>query len=466
MDSIIFDLDGTLWDSTDNVVKSWKEIISKNKATKTSIDSEKLKKLFGLELKEIADILFYDLKEEDRYNLIKECCDNENEYLSINGGVLYENLEYTLEKLHEKYKLYIVSNCQSGYIESFFKAHNLSEYFDEIECNGNTGLSKAECIKLIIKRNNLINPVYVGDTQRDLDSAAEANIPFVFASYGFGSVNHYDYYIKSIRDLIGINFIDKYRDGHVHSPYCPHGSDDSFDMYIKMAINKNIKEITFTEHMDYNFIFTNKSLMDDIAPCKNDIRKYFKEIDILKVKYNNIIKINKGLEVDFIEGYEEKIRENLNEYGNDIEDGILSVHFVKYEGKYYAIDLLADFEALLKETKSLEKIYDLYYQTVIKAIKSDLGLFKPRRIGHISLVRIFNKKYPLNYNDKGMYEKIIKALCERDYEIDVNTSGLRKEFCLETYPSGKLLEMINMNNIKKVYGSDAHNSKDIGKDFR
>ena len=39
------------------------------------------------------------------------------------------------------------------------------------------------------------------------------------------------------------------RDGHIHSPYCPHGSKDSFDDYINEAIKKGIKEITFTEHL-------------------------------------------------------------------------------------------------------------------------------------------------------------------------------------------------------------------------
>ena len=113
----------------------------------------------------------------------------EYEYLSEHGATLYNKLEDTLERLSKKYKLFIVSNCQDGYIESFFKSHKLEKYFIDYECPGRTGLAKAENIKLIVERNNLKNPVYVGDTQGDAKAAKDANIPFIYANYGFGDVN-------------------------------------------------------------------------------------------------------------------------------------------------------------------------------------------------------------------------------------------------------------------------------------
>lgn len=465
MDSIIFDLDGTLWDSTDGVVKSWNEIILKKNRDDLVVTSDTLKDLFGLQLNEIADEIFSTMNKDDRYKLINECCENENLYLSNNGGILYEDLKKTLEDLHKRYKLYIVSNCQRGYIESFIKAHNMAEFFDDFECNGNTGLSKAKCISLIIKRNNLSSPIYVGDTQRDLESSEESHVPFVYASYGFGDVTHYDYKIDKFSDLSNLNVVDKYRDGHIHSMYCPHGSGDSFEKCIDFAIKNHFREISFTEHMDYTFIFTDIEFMKDIAPSKEIIMKYFQDIDNMKKKYDGIIKINKGLEVDYIDGYEEEIKKSLDEYGDNIEDSLLSVHFVKYDGIHYAVDYLDDFERLIKKIDSIEKIYDLYYETVIKCIESDLGKHKPTRIGHISLIRRFNEKYPFEYKNIEMYQRVIDALINHRYEIDFNTAGLRKEFCNETYPSGIFLKMIRDNNIPMVYGSDAHNAYDIGKDF-
>ena len=52
-----------------------------------------------------------------------EMCSYENEYLSIHGGTLYPGLEDTLKELKKNYRLFIVSNCQSGYIEAFLHAH-------------------------------------------------------------------------------------------------------------------------------------------------------------------------------------------------------------------------------------------------------------------------------------------------------------------------------------------------------
>ena len=111
----------------------------------------------------------------------------------------------SIKKLSKKYKLFIVSNCQDGYIQCFFKAHKLEKYFIDIECSGVTGLSKGENNKLIIERNHLKNPVYVGDTAGDRESAIVANIPFVYARYGFGNVDDYDYVIDNFEEILSLN---------------------------------------------------------------------------------------------------------------------------------------------------------------------------------------------------------------------------------------------------------------------
>ncbi|WP_339199685.1 HAD-IA family hydrolase [Solibacillus sp. FSL R5-0449] len=120
------------------------------------------------------------------------------------GGVLYPNVENVLKELSQKYKLYIVSNCQDGYIESFYKYHKLEKYFLDFESHGRTAMSKGENIKLVIDRNNLLNQVYVGDTEGDLNAARYAKIPFIFAKYGFGQVSQYDNEIESLDELLSI----------------------------------------------------------------------------------------------------------------------------------------------------------------------------------------------------------------------------------------------------------------------
>ena len=255
--------------------------------------------------------------------------------------------------------------------------------------------------------------------------------------------------------------IDKTRDGHIHTPFCPHGSQDSFEKYIEEALKCGRKEISFTEHFPMPNHVTTKAFQEECALREDLVIPYLQAVKVVKEQYAHQIKINVGFEVDYIEGKEKEIAALLNKYGEEIEDSLLSVHFVKYEDKYYAIDYLPEFKALLEAVGSIEKVYDIYFNTVLKSIKADLGAFKPKRIGHPTLVRIFHKKYPCEYKQNELLEKIIEAVAQEEYEIDYNVAGLRKPYCGETYPSGKLLELILARNIKMIYGTDAHNSKDI-----
>lgn len=202
IDSIIFDLDGTLWDSIEGVCGSWKNVLSKYKNINKVITAEDMQGCMGLQISDIGKKLFPDLDEAMQMQLMKECCETEQVYLGDHGGKLYHKLEETLEKLSKKYKLFIVSNCQDGYIQCFFKAHKLDKYFIDFECSGVTGLSKGENNKLIIKRNHLKSAVYVGDTMGDAESAKAAEIPFVYARYGFGNVEEYDHVIDNFEEML------------------------------------------------------------------------------------------------------------------------------------------------------------------------------------------------------------------------------------------------------------------------
>ena len=203
-DVIIFDLDGTLWDSTAEVAKTWTSVIAKYNLNRKEVTVEDLKPCMGKLLDEIASILLPELDPKKQMQVIKECCEYENEYLGEYGATLYDKLEDTLKELSKNHKLFIVSNCQDGYIECFFKAHKLDKYFIDYECPGRTGLPKGENIKLIVERNNLKNPVYVGDTQGDANAAKLANVPFIFAKYGFGNVDEFFNSIESFDELLEI----------------------------------------------------------------------------------------------------------------------------------------------------------------------------------------------------------------------------------------------------------------------
>lgn len=184
---IIFDMDGTLWDSAENVAKSWNKAIADYGYERVPITKEDMYSVMGKTMDVLASIIFPNCTCRDE--LINVCYREENDYLTAHGGELYPDVEKTLDELSESYDLYIVSNCQRGYIESFFVYHGLGRYFKDTECYGNNELEKSENIKLIVERNNIDEAVYVGDIQGDYDSSKKAGVKFIHAAYGFGTID-------------------------------------------------------------------------------------------------------------------------------------------------------------------------------------------------------------------------------------------------------------------------------------
>ncbi|MBQ6252037.1 HAD family hydrolase [Ruminococcus sp.] len=201
---IIFDMDGTLWDSSENVAISWTEKVRELGYDFPDITQQDVMGVMGLTMDRIADILFGSLPLEERRELLDRCCDNEQQYLLRHGGVLYPDLEKTLIRLKKKYHLYIVSNCQSGYIETFLEHYGFGEYFDDIECYGNNLKGKGSNIALIVSRNGLDRAWYVGDIQGDYDSTMEAGIDFIHAAYGFGTIDQPVPELERFSDLPGL----------------------------------------------------------------------------------------------------------------------------------------------------------------------------------------------------------------------------------------------------------------------
>ena len=198
---IIFDMDGTLWDSAEQVAKAW-NIAAAGIGYEYNITTEDIMAVMGKPMDELADIIFKQNDIEVRNKLLQVCGDYENEYLRINGGNLYPMLRTTMEKLKEMgYHLYIVSNCQSGYIEAFLDHYEFHDLFEDIECFGNSNLQKNDNISLIVNRNNLDKAVYVGDIQGDYNATTKAGLPFIHAAYGFGTIDTEVPAIKELAEL-------------------------------------------------------------------------------------------------------------------------------------------------------------------------------------------------------------------------------------------------------------------------
>ena len=201
MDSIIFDVDGTIWDSTESVAASWNKAIRESSDLDLTLEPVSLSRVFGKTMTEIADALFPALETDKRMKLLDICFDEENRYLEDHPGILYPGVSETIKSLALKYPLYIVSNCQCGYIEVMLRTTGLEPYIKDHFCFGETQVSKGETILLLMEKNGLKSPVYVGDTQGDADSCKIAGIPFVFAEYGFGDVPDAGTRIRTFSEL-------------------------------------------------------------------------------------------------------------------------------------------------------------------------------------------------------------------------------------------------------------------------
>ena len=204
LESIIFDLDGTLWDTIDSCVKVLNEVKKRHPEVTRDVTREEVENSMGKSFNEIVDNYYGYIEKEKAILIAKEAFEENVKNLMKNGGVLYPRLIETIKNLSKNYKLCIVSNCIVGYVESFLRTSGLEEYFIDHECNGKTGLTKGENIKLVMERNNIKKAIYVGDTMGDMEAAKLANIPFIWASYGFGKVSGYDYKIDSISELIDV----------------------------------------------------------------------------------------------------------------------------------------------------------------------------------------------------------------------------------------------------------------------
>lgn len=195
IDAIIFDLDGTLWNTVDSCLKATSLVKEEHKDITRDVTREQIESAMGKTSDEIINIYYGYLPREKGEEYANEAFNKNVENLLKEGGTLYPNTRETIINLSKKYKLYI---------ESFLNTSGLKNFFDDYESYGNTLLSKGENIKLVIERNNLQNPIYVGDTSGDMEGAKIAGIPFVYAAYGFGDVESFDYKIDDISELLDL----------------------------------------------------------------------------------------------------------------------------------------------------------------------------------------------------------------------------------------------------------------------
>ncbi|MDC3425898.1 histidinol-phosphatase HisJ [Aquibacillus sp. 3ASR75-11] len=256
-------------------------------------------------------------------------------------------------------------------------------------------------------------------------------------------------------------------DFHMHSQFCPHGSDDTMEQYVQKAIEQGLQAVSFTEHAPLPLEFTDPAPTNDSVMNWHDVDVYLKEGNRLKQKYKQNIVVHIGFEVDYLLGFEKETEKVLNQLGSNIDDAILSVHMLKAPNDtYVCLDYSAnEFGRIVDLFGSIDRVYDAYFNTLKAAIASDLGAYKPKRIGHISLIDKFHKQFHPVRHIEPVLEEILDLMKQKHYSLDVNTAGFYKEWCGVSYPAPEVITLAAEKGIPLVPGSDSHLAEHVGRGF-
>jgi len=263
-------------------------------------------------------------------------------------------------------------------------------------------------------------------------------------------------------------------DGHTHTQFCPHGCGDHVENMIERAIQLGFEEYHITEHTPIpdrfmNLLEPKEKIHDNIAMPEREVDRYIKEMLNVKYKYKNKIKIKIGFEVDYLPTEVPWMKNFLQEYGEycDADAGLISVHYIEALNDWRCVDRTPDdvIDHIIPKYGSLGNYQKAYYDLVRESVLVDLGDYKPRKIGHLTVVDKFRKVVGVAASeaiDQQIFE-LLRLIKEKSYCLDYNHAGLFKPLCGETYPPEKVVEQARQLDIQLIYGSDAHGVKDVGR---
>ena len=254
----------------------------------------------------------------------------------------------------------------------------------------------------------------------------------------------------------------KLEDWHTHSERCHH-AEGSLEDYVQYAMKKNVKTLGFSDHFPYEFVKgIDRIPYQEYAMSLEEIEEYLSSAEALREKYFEQLDIKVAFEIDFFEHQENALNKELHPYKGRLDYILGSVHILDFEderGSWGFDDgrFIKDYEHY-----GADQVYLNYYKTLQKMISSPE--FDADIISHFDLPKKFGH-FPTK--KKEVFQEAIKTLelaKEKDYVVEINTSGLRKEVG-EQYPSFKLVEEMFDLDIPILLGSDAHDPKEVAWEF-
>jgi phosphoglycolate phosphatase len=190
-DSLIFDMDGTLWDAVDTYANSWNLVFEKLDIKRT-LGRDDLMQLMGMEGKKLTKVLMPDFDDDRAQGIYMDVNETRRQILPTSGGVMYSGVTAGIKQLATKYKIFILSNCAIGIIPLFINWAGIADDVTDFMAYGQNNMPKHHNMRLLIDKHELKSPVYIGDTNGDAEQTRMAGIPFIFVTYGFGKTDDYE----------------------------------------------------------------------------------------------------------------------------------------------------------------------------------------------------------------------------------------------------------------------------------
>lgn len=226
-------------------------------------------------------------------------------------------------------------------------------------------------------------------------------------------------------------------DMHTHSLFSV-DSTEEIDCICRKAIQKGLKAICITDHVDFN--------PNDYGFNYYRAKEYMNAIEKARLDFKDKIVVLSGIEFSEPHLYKDKLHE-LHNIDYDVILG--SIHWLgdEFVGQK---KLLENYPQAVVEEK--------YYGMVLKSIEA--GGFDV--LAHLDFPKRY---YESSLAESSLLIKILKALIDRDIALEINTSSLRKGHT-ESMPSIPIIEdYIKLGGRKLTIGSDAHICDDIANDF-
>lgn len=233
-------------------------------------------------------------------------------------------------------------------------------------------------------------------------------------------------------------------DYHMHTPLCRHAVGEPTD-YAAQAVRAGLTEIGFSDH--------NPMVRDDFDDWHmtiGQLDEYVADVEQARRDHPGL-RIKLALEVDYLPGHEDWIRELAGRHPWDYFIG--SVHYVSETWDLDNPKKIAEW----KKRDPFE-VWTTYFERLTLAAES--GLFEI--IGHADLCKRFGF-YP-RQDCTPLFARFIRAAARHNVAIEINTAGLRKD-CREMYPSPTFLQMARAAGLGLTFASDAHAPEDVGRDF-